>query len=243
MGVDIDELLISQPDTGEQALDIVDALVRSGAIDIIVVDSVAALVPKAEIDGEMGDSHVGLHARLMSQAMRKLTGVINKSQTVAIFINQIREKVGVTYGNPEVTTGGRALKFYSSVRMEVRKGEKITQGSDVVGNRTKVKIVKNKIAPPFKTAEFDIMYGEGVSRLGTLIDMGVELDIVDKSGAWYSYEGNRLGQGKEKAKAVLEENPAMVEEIEGKIREKLATDADALEKAAPADTSDDIDED
>ena len=243
LGVDIDELLISQPDTGEQALDIVDALVRSGAIDIIVVDSVAALLPKAEIDGEMGDSHVGLHARLMSQAMRKLTGVINKSQTVAIFINQIREKVGVTYGNPEVTTGGRALKFYSSVRMEVRKGEKITQGSDVVGNRTKVKIVKNKIAPPFKTAEFDIMYGEGVSRLGTLIDMGVELDIVDKSGAWYSYEGNRLGQGKEKAKAVLEENPAMVEEIERKVREKLVNDADALEKAAPTDASDDIDED
>jgi recombination protein RecA len=243
LGVDIDELLISQPDTGEQALDIVDALVRSGAIDIIVVDSVAALVPKAEIDGEMGDSHVGLHARLMSQAMRKLTGVINKSQTVAIFINQIREKVGVTYGNPEVTTGGRALKFYSSVRMEVRKGEKITQGADVVGNRTKVKIVKNKIAPPFKTAEFDIMYGEGVSRLGTLIDMGVELDIVDKSGAWYSYEGNRLGQGKEKAKAALEENPAMVEEIERKVREKLVNDADALEKAAPTDASDDIDED
>jgi recombination protein RecA len=218
-------------------------LVRSGAIDIIVVDSVAALVPKAEIDGEMGDSHVGLHARLMSQAMRKLTGVINKSQTVAIFINQIREKVGVTYGNPEVTTGGRALKFYSSVRMEVRKGEKITQGADVVGNRTKVKIVKNKIAPPFKTAEFDIVYGEGVSRLGTLIDMGVELDIVDKSGAWYSYEGNRLGQGKEKAKAALEENPAMVEEIERKVREKLVNDADALEKAAPTEASDDIDED
>ena len=230
LGVDIDELLISQPDTGEQALDIVDALVRSGAIDIIVVDSVAALVPKAEIDGEMGDSHVGLHARLMSQAMRKLTGVINKSQTVAIFINQIREKVGVTYGNPEVTTGGRALKFYSSVRMEVRKGEKITQGSDVVGNRTKVKIVKNKIAPPFKTAEFDIMYGEGVSRLGTLIDMGVELEVVDKSGAWFSYEGTRLGQGKEKAKVTLEENPAMIDEIEAKIRAKLQTDAEALER-------------
>lgn len=242
LGVDIDELLISQPDTGEQALDIVDALVRSGAIDIIVVDSVAALVPKAEIDGEMGDSHVGLHARLMSQAMRKLTGVINKSQTVAIFINQIREKVGVTYGNPEVTTGGRALKFYSSVRMEVRKGEKITQGADVVGNRTKVKIVKNKIAPPFKTAEFDIMYGEGVSRLGTLIDMGVELEIVDKSGAWYSYEGTRLGQGKEKAKVELENNPAMAEEIEHKVREKLVSDADALEKAAPTEAGDDMDE-
>ena len=226
----------------EQALDIVDALVRSGAIDIIVVDSVAALVPKAEIDGEMGDSHVGLHARLMSQAMRKLTGVINKSQTVAIFINQIREKVGVTYGNPEVTTGGRALKFYSSVRMEVRKGEKITQGADVVGNRTKVKIVKNKIAPPFKTAEFDIMYGEGVSRLGTLIDMGVELEIVDKSGAWYSYEGTRLGQGKEKAKVELEAKPAMVEEIERKVREKLVSDAEALEKAAPTEAGDDMDE-
>ena len=221
LGVDIDELLVSQPDTGEQALDIVDALVHSGAVDIIVVDSVAALVPKAEIDGEMGDSHVGLHARLMSQAMRKLTGVINKSQTVAIFINQIREKVGVTYGNPEVTTGGRALKFYSSVRMEVRKGEKITQGSDLVGNRTKVKIVKNKIAPPFKTAEFDIMFGEGVSRLGTLIDIGVSLDIVEKSGAWFSYEGTKLGQGRDAAKQMVADNPELAEELEAKIKEAM----------------------
>ena len=245
LGVDIDELLVSQPDTGEQALDIVDALVHSGAVDIIVVDSVAALVPKAEIDGEMGDSHVGLHARLMSQAMRKLTGVINKSQTVAIFINQIREKVGVTYGNPEVTTGGRALKFYSSVRMEVRKGEKITQGSDLVGNRTKVKIVKNKIAPPFKTAEFDIMFGEGVSRLGTLIDIGVSLDIVEKSGAWFSYEGTRLGQGKEKAKQALEEQPQLAEEIEAKVRAKLMSDEDAAAAAAaatPVDAYEDDDE-
>ncbi|MBQ1743166.1 MAG: recombinase RecA, partial [Oscillospiraceae bacterium] len=192
LGVDIDNLLISQPDTGEQALDIVDALVRSGAIDIIVVDSVAALVPKAEIEGDMGDSHVGLQARLMSQAMRKLTGIISKSRTVAIFINQIREKVGVMFGNPETTTGGRALKFYSSVRLDVRRIDQIKQGQDVIGNRTRIKVVKNKVAPPFRTCEFDIMYGEGVSKLSSIIDMGVDMDIVDKSGAWFSYQGNRL---------------------------------------------------
>ena len=221
LGVNIDDLLISQPDTGEQALDIVDALVRSGAIDIIVVDSVAALVPKAEIEGEMGDSHVGLHARLMSQAMRKLTGIISKSQTVAIFINQIREKVGVMFGNPETTTGGRALKFYSSVRLDVRRIDKITQGQEVIGNRTRIKVVKNKIAPPFKTAEFDIMYGDGVSRMSSIVDMGVEMDIVDKSGAWFSYEGTRLGQGKENAKQALKDQPELAAEIEAKIRAKL----------------------
>ena len=214
LGVNIDDLLISQPDTGEQALDIVDALVRSGAIDIIVVDSVAALVPKAEIEGDMGDSHVGLQARLMSQAMRKLTGIIAKSRTAAIFINQIREKVGVMFGNPETTTGGRALKFYSSVRLDVRKIDTLKQGQDVIGNRTRIKVVKNKVAPPFRTAEFDIMYGEGVSRLSSIIDMGVDLDIVDKSGAWFSYNGTRLGQGKENAKQSLRDQPAICEEIE-----------------------------
>ena len=235
LGVDIDDLLISQPDTGEQALDIVEALVRSGAIDIIVVDSVAALVPKAEIEGEMGDSHVGLHARLMSQAMRKLTGIISKSRTVAIFINQIREKVGVMFGNPETTTGGRALKFYASVRMDVRKIDKITQGQDVIGNRTRIKVVKNKVAPPFKTAEFDIMYGEGVSKLSSIIDMGVQLDIIDKSGAWFSYEGARLGQGKENAKQSLKEQPELCAEIEAKIRASLIdTEEPAEEDAAPA---------
>lgn len=234
LGVNIDDLLISQPDTGEQALDIVDALVRSGAIDIIVVDSVAALVPKAEIEGEMGDSHVGLHARLMSQAMRKLTGIISKSQTVAIFINQIREKVGVMFGNPETTTGGRALKFYSSVRLDVRRIDKITQGQEVIGNRTRIKVVKNKIAPPFKTAEFDIMYGEGVSRMSSLVDMGVEMDIVDKSGAWFSYEGTRLGQGKENAKQALKDQPELAAEIEAKIRAKLlAVNGDEPEEADP----------
>ena len=234
LGVNIDDLLISQPDTGEQALDIVDALVRSGAIDIIVVDSVAALVPKAEIEGEMGDSHVGLHARLMSQAMRKLTGIISKSQTVAIFINQIREKVGVMFGNPETTTGGRALKFYSSVRLDVRRIDKITQGQEVIGNRTRIKVVKNKIAPPFKTAEFDIMYGEGVSRMSSLVDMGVEMDIVDKSGAWFSYEGTRLGQGKENAKQALKDQPELAAEIEAKIRAKLlAVSGDEPEEADP----------
>ena len=201
---------------------------------IIVVDSVAALVPKAEIEGEMGDSHVGLHARLMSQAMRKLTGIISKSQTVAIFINQIREKVGVMFGNPETTTGGRALKFYSSVRLDVRRIDKITQGQEVIGNRTRIKVVKNKIAPPFKTAEFDIMYGEGVSRMSSLVDMGVEMDIVDKSGAWFSYEGTRLGQGKENAKQALKDQPELAAEIEAKIRAKLlAVSGDEPEEADP----------
>ena len=221
LGVNIEELLISQPDTGEQALEIVDALVHSAAIDIIVVDSAAALVPKSEIEGDMGTSVVGLQARLMSQAMRKLTGIISKTRTAAVFINQLREKIGVTYGNPEVTTGGRALKFYASVRIDVRRADSIKQGTESLGNRTRAKIVKNKVAPPFKTAEFDIMYGEGVSRLGSIIDMGVELDIVDKSGAWFSYEGTRLGQGKENAKATLEEKPEMIAEIEEKIRTKL----------------------
>ncbi|HWR40425.1 MAG TPA: recombinase RecA [Patescibacteria group bacterium] len=222
LGVDIDNLLISQPDNGEQALDIVDALVRSGAIDIIVIDSVAALVPKAEIEGDMGDSHVGLHARLMSQALRKLTAIISKSRTSTIFINQIREKVGVMYGNPEVTTGGRALKFYSSVRLEVRKIDTIKQGNDVVGNRTRVKVVKNKIAPPFKQAEFDIMYGEGISREGGLVDIGTEMEILSKSGTWYSYGEQRLGQGRENVKEFLKNNPPMADEIEQRIREALS---------------------
>ena len=230
LGVNIEELLISQPDTGEQALEIVDALVHSAAIDIIVVDSVAALVPKSEIDGDMGTSVVGLQARLMSQAMRKLTGIISKTRTAAVFINQLREKIGVTYGNPEVTTGGRALKFYASVRIDVRRADSIKQGTESLGNRTRAKIVKNKVAPPFKTAEFDIIYGEGVSRLGSIIDMGVELDIVDKSGAWFSYEGTRLGQGKENAKATLEEKPEMIAEIEEKIRNKLLVEGEKPKK-------------
>ena len=227
LGVNIDELLISQPDTGEQALDIVDALVRSGAIDIIVVDSVAALVPKAEIDGDMGDQVVGMHARLMSRAMRKLTGFISKSRTVAVFINQIREKVGVMFGSPETTTGGRALKFYSTVRLDVRKTDKIMQGQEMIGNRTKVRVVKNKVAPPFKTAEFDIMYGEGVSRVGTVLDIATDFDIIEKSGSWYSYDGSRLGQGKENAKKALKEKPELAAEIEEKVRVKLMEQATA----------------
>ena len=227
LGVNIDELLISQPDTGEQALDIVDALVRSGAIDIIVVDSVAALVPKAEIDGDMGDQVVGMHARLMSRAMRKLTGFISKSRTVAVFINQIREKVGVMFGSPETTTGGRALKFYSTVRLDVRKTDKIMQGQEMIGNRTKVRVVKNKVAPPFKTAEFDIMYGEGVSRVGTVLDIATDFDIIEKSGSWYSYNGSRLGQGKENAKKALKEKPELAVEIEEKVRAKLMEQATA----------------
>ncbi|MBQ5759856.1 MAG: recombinase RecA [Schwartzia sp.] len=221
LGVDIDNLLVSQPDNGEQALDIAEALVRSGAIDIIVVDSVAALVPKAEIDGEMGDSHVGLHARLMSQAMRKLTSFIGKSRTVAIFINQIREKVGIIYGSPEVTTGGRALKFYSSVRIDIRKKDAITVSGETVGNHTKATIKKNKVAPPFKEANFDIYYGEGVSREGSLVEIAVTLDIVQKSGSWYSYEGNRLGQGMDKVRMVLKEQPELYKELEEKIRAKM----------------------
>ncbi|WP_282577940.1 recombinase RecA [Paenibacillus mellifer] len=219
LGVNIDELLLSQPDTGEQALEIAEALVRSGAVDVIVIDSVAALVPKAEIEGEMGDSHVGLQARLMSQALRKLSGAISKSKTIAIFINQLREKVGVMFGNPETTPGGRALKFYSTVRLDVRRIETIKMGNDMVGNRTRIKVVKNKVAPPFKQAEIDIMYGEGISKEGSLIDIGTELDIVDKSGAWYSYSGERLGQGRENAKQFLKEHPEIANTIEQKIRE------------------------
>ncbi|MBM7619056.1 recombination protein RecA [Bacillus tianshenii] len=226
LGVNIDELLLSQPDTGEQALEIAEALVRSGAVDIIVVDSVAALVPKAEIEGEMGDSHVGLQARLMSQALRKLSGAINKSKTIAIFINQIREKVGVMFGNPETTPGGRALKFYSSVRLEVRRAEQLKQGHDIVGNKTKIKVVKNKIAPPFKVAEVDIMYGEGISREGEVIDMGSDLDIVQKSGSWYSYNEERLGQGRENAKQFLKENKEVRQEIYQLIRDHHGLDKD-----------------
>ena len=222
LGVDIDNLIVSQPDTGEQALEIAEALVRSGAIDVIVIDSVAALVPKAEIDGEMGDAHVGLQARLMSQALRKLAGVISKSKTTAIFINQLREKVGIMFGNPETTPGGRALKFYASVRLDVRKIETIKQGSDMVGNRTRVKVVKNKVAPPFKEAEFDIVYGEGISKEGNILDVGVNLDIVNKSGAWFSYNGQRIGQGRENAKQFLKENRELLNEIEAKIRESLS---------------------
>ena len=218
LGVDVDNLLISQPDNGEQALEICDALVRSGAIDIIVIDSVAALVPRAEIEGEMGDSHVGLQARLMSQALRKLTGLIAKSKCATVFINQIREKVGVMFGNPETTTGGRALKFYSTIRIDVRRVDTLKNGNDMIGSRTRVKIVKNKIAPPFKQAEFDIMYGEGISHEGCLVDLGAEYEIISKSGAWYSYGDVRLGQGKEKVKDFLRENPELAKEIETKIR-------------------------
>ena len=252
LGVNTEDLLISQPDTGEQALEIVDALVHSGAIDIIVVDSVAALVPKSEIEGDMGASVVGLQARLMSQAMRKLTGIISKTRTVAVFINQLREKIGVAYGNPETTTGGRALKFYASVRIDVRRADSIKQGTESLGNRTRAKIVKNKVAPPFKTAEFDIIYGEGVSRLGSIIDMAVELDIVNKSGAWYSYEGTRLGQGKENAKATLEEQPELIAELEEKIRTKILVEGASpkkkssskkTSKEANQDTADTPDED
>jgi recombination protein RecA len=221
LGVDIKNLLVSQPDSGEQALEIAEALVRSGAIDIVVIDSVAALVPRAELDGEMGDVHVGLQARLMSQALRKLTAYIGKSRSCTVFINQIREKVGVMYGNPETTTGGRALKFYSSVRIEVRKGEAIKQGTDVVGSRTKVKVVKNKVAPPFKSCEFDIMYGTGISREGDLLDIAADMDIIQKSGSWYSYEGERLGQGRENAKEYIRNSPDFYLVLENKIREKM----------------------
>ena len=221
LGVNVDDLLVSQPDTGEQALEICEALVRSGAVDVIVIDSVAALVPRAELDGEMGDSHVGLHARLMSQALRKLTGAISKSRTCVIFINQIREKVGVMFGNPETTTGGRALKFYASVRMEVKKQDVIKQGQDIIGSRTRVKIVKNKVAPPFSYADFDLMYGQGISKEGSIIDIGTEMGILTKSGAWYSYNGDRLGQGRENAKEYLRQHPEIAVEIENKIREKF----------------------
>ncbi|MEV6647476.1 recombinase RecA [Amycolatopsis sp. NPDC051371] len=237
LGVDTDALLVSQPDTGEQALEIADMLIRSGALDILVIDSVAALVPRAEIEGEMGDSHVGLQARLMSQALRKITGAMNNSGTTAIFINQLREKIGVMFGSPETTTGGKALKFYASIRLDVRRIETLKDGGEPVGNRTRVKVVKNKMAPPFKQAEFDILYGQGISREGSLIDMGVDQAILRKSGAWYTYEGDQLGQGKENARKFLRDNPDIANEIEKRIKEKLGigaqVDAEAVE-AVPA---------
>jgi recombination protein RecA len=238
LGVDTDALLVSQPDTGEQALEIADMLIRSGSLDIIVVDSVAALVPRAEIEGEMGDSHVGLQARLMSQALRKITGALNNTGTTAIFINQLREKIGVMFGSPETTTGGKALKFYASVRLDVRRIETLKDGTDAVGNRTRVKVVKNKVAPPFKQAEFDIIYGHGISREGGLIDMGVEQGFVRKAGAWYTYEGDQLGQGKENARGFLRDNPDLADELEKKIKEKLGVgprvDTPAEDADAPA---------
>ena len=222
LGVDIDNLIVSQPDTGEQALEITEALVRSGALDVIVVDSVAALVPKAEIDGDMGDSHMGLQARLMSQALRKLAGAINKSKTVLLFINQLREKIGVMFGNPETTTGGRALKFYASVRMDIRKIENIKQDGEVKGSRVRVKVIKNKVAPPFREAEFDIVYGEGISKAGNILDMAVNLDIIEKAGSWFSYNGERIGQGRENVKKYLKENPDILKEVEEKVRANFA---------------------
>ena len=228
LGVDIDNLIVSQPDTGEQALEIVEALTRSGAVDIIVVDSVAALVPKAEIDGDMGDSHVGLQARLMSQALRKLAGIVNKSKTVILFINQLREKVGILFGNPETTTGGRALKFYASVRLDIRKIENIKQDGEVIGNRARVKVVKNKVAPPFREAEFDIIYGKGISKVGNILDIAVNLDIINKAGAWFSYNGEKIGQGRENTKTYLEQNPKILKEVEEKIR---ANFSQAFEKS------------
>jgi len=236
LGVDTMNLLISQPDNGEQALEITEELVRSGAVDIIVIDSVAALVPKAEIEGEMGDSHVGLQARLMSQALRKLTGITSKSKAIVIFINQLREKVGIMFGNPETTTGGRALKFYSSIRLEIRKGETIKQGNDVIGNRARVKVVKNKVAPPFKSTEVDIMYGTGISREGTILDLAASMELVKKSGTWYSYQGERLGQGKENVKLYFKEHPEIADELDHIIRDTLAAEpekfAEVLETAA-----------
>jgi recombination protein RecA len=237
IGVDIDELLISQPDTGEQALEIADMLVRSGAIDVVVIDSVAALTPRAEIEGEMGDSHVGLQARLMSQALRKLTGNLNKSRTIAVFINQLREKIGVMFGSPETTPGGRALKFYSSVRLDIRRIESIKDGVEVVGNRTRVKVVKNKCSPPFKQAEFDIMYGKGISREGSLLDIGVDLGLVKKSGAWYTYDGEQLGQGRENAKLFLLEHPEVMVEISERIRSQLGIGATGVGEPAGANGS------
>ena len=234
IGVDIDNLYISQPDNGEQALEIAETMVRSGAVDIVVVDSVAALVPKAEIDGDMGDSHVGLQARLMSQALRKLTSIISKSNCVVIFINQLREKIGVMFGNPETTTGGRALKFYSSVRMDVRKIEALKQGGEIIGNRTRVKVVKNKAAPPFKEAEFDIMFGKGISREGDILDLAADLDIIVKSGAWYAYEGNKIGQGRENAKQYLREHPQIRDEIDSQVRAHFALDGQEQEEIAEA---------
>ena len=239
LGVDIDDLIVSQPDTGEQALEIVEALVRSGAIDIIVVDSVAALVPKAEIDGDMGDAHVGLQARLMSQALRKLAGVLNKSNTAIIFINQLREKVGVMFGNPETTPGGRALKFYSSVRLDIRKVENLKQDGEVFGNRARVKVVKNKVAPPFREAEFDIIYGKGISKSGNILDLAVSLDIVEKSGSWFSYDGTRIGQGRENAKKYFEDNPKIMAEVEKKVRAKFD---EAFEKSLNDEGSEEVED-
>jgi recombination protein RecA len=235
IGVDIDELLISQPDTGEQALEIADMLVRSGALDVVVIDSVAALTPRAEIEGEMGDSHVGLQARLMSQALRKLTANLNRSKTIAVFINQLREKIGVMFGSPETTPGGRALKFYSSVRLDIRRIETIKDGVETIGSRTRVKVVKNKVAPPFRQAEFDIMYGKGISREGSLLDMSVELGIVKKSGAWYTYEGEQLGQGRENAKAFLSENPELMVEISERVRTQCGLNGPVTEEFTAAD--------
>lgn len=242
LGVDLDSLYVSQPDTGEQALEIADTLVRSGAVDLIVIDSVAALVPRAEIEGEMGDSHVGLQARLMSQALRKMAGALSQTNTTAIFINQLREKIGVMFGSPETTTGGKALKFYASVRLDVRRIETLKGGTEAVGNRTRVKVVKNKMAPPFKQAEFDILYGEGISREGSLIDLGVDAGIVKKSGAWYTYEGDQLGQGKENARAFMRDNPDLALEVEKRIREALGLDAkvDAPDDAVDLDTPVDV---
>lgn len=241
LGVNIDELLLSQPDTGEQGLEIADALVSSGAIDIVVVDSVAALVPRAEIEGEMGDAHVGLQARLMSQALRKLSGSINKTKTIAMFINQIREKVGVMFGNPETTPGGRALKFYSTIRLEVRRAEQIKNGTDIVGNRVRIKVVKNKVAPPFKRAEVDIMYGEGISKTGELLDMAVEKDLVNKSGSWYSYGDERIGQGRENAKEYLKEHPEAMTELTKKVRKAYGIDATEDESEAEAPEKEQVD--
>ena len=240
LGVDIDNLIVSQPDTGEQALEITESLVRSGALDVIVVDSVAALVPKAEIDGDMGDSHMGLQARLMSQALRKLAGAINKSKTVIIFINQLREKIGIMFGNPETTTGGRALKFYASVRMDIRRIENIKQDGEVVGNRVRVKVIKNKVAPPFREAEFDIMYGEGISKVGNVLDMAVNLDIIQKAGSWFSYNDERIGQGRENVKKYLNENPEILEEVEQKVRDNFKR---AFEQSLGEELSIDDDED
>lgn len=246
IGVNIDDLYISQPDNGEQALEISEAMVRSGAVDIIVVDSVAALVPKAEIDGDMGDSHVGLQARLMSQALRKLTGIVSKTNCIIVFINQLREKVGVMFGNPETTTGGRALKFYASIRLEVRKGEAIKAGGELVGNRTKVKVVKNKVAPPFKTAEFDIMFGKGISMTGDILDLAAECGVIQKSGAWYAYEGKNIGQGRENTKTFLEQDPEFCKKIEQLVREKFNTGLlrpeTAPSETAPSDKKEDLDD-
>ena len=239
LGVDIDNLIVSQPDTGEQALEITEALVRSGALDVIVVDSVAALVPKAEIDGDMGDSHMGLQARLMSQALRKLAGAINKSKTVLIFINQLREKIGVMFGNPETTTGGRALKFYASVRMDIRKIENIKQDGQVMGNRVRVKVIKNKVAPPFREAEFDVLYGKGISKEGNIFDMAVNLEIIDKSGSWFSYNGQRIGQGRENAKRYLIDRPELLKEVETKVRDNFAK---AFEQSLGEESPEDKDE-